>query len=133
MLTISLEVVNMDCNKDKEKQVDNLINLVENHTRTQRHLEQYSHIGDPDNTENARDKQEVREEQIDILKDKIVGNDTNTETKEEQMSNLLDNYISSEGYIQKNQDHMSKEMIQNMQKKQENRQEQLDNLKNNIE
>lgn len=28
----------MDCNKDKEKQVDNLINLVENHTRTQRHI-----------------------------------------------------------------------------------------------
>ena len=102
----------MDCNKDKEKQVDNLINLVENHTRTQRHLEQYSYIGDPDNTENARDKQGVREE---------------------QMSNLLENYISSEGYMQKNKEHMSKEMIQNMQKKQENRQEQLDNLKNNIE
>lgn len=49
------------------------------------------------------------------------------------MSNLLENYISSEGYIQKNKEHMSKEMIQNMREKQENRQEQLENLKNNIE
>lgn len=62
-----------------------------------------------------------------------MGNDDNSETKEEQMSNLLENYISSEGYIQKNKEHMSKEMIQNMREKQENRQEQLENLKNNIE
>lgn len=29
----------------KERQLENLENLVENHTRTERHLEQYSHIG----------------------------------------------------------------------------------------
>ena len=38
----------------KERQIDNLINVVENHTRTQRHLEQYSEIGNPKNKQNAR-------------------------------------------------------------------------------
>ena len=37
----------MEQNKEKkEKQVENLVNLVEEHTRTERHLEQYSNIGD---------------------------------------------------------------------------------------
>ena len=50
----------------KDRQLDNLINLVENHTRTKRHLEQYSHIGNPENKENARKIQEIREEQINM-------------------------------------------------------------------
>ena len=37
----------------KDRQLDNLINLVENHTRTKRHLEQYSNIGNVENKENA--------------------------------------------------------------------------------
>lgn len=49
----------------KDRQLDNLINIVENHTRTERHLEQYSHIGNPENKENARKIQDIREEQID--------------------------------------------------------------------
>jgi len=40
----------------KNKKVDNLINIVENHTRTERHLEQYSDIGDPIYKEMAVDK-----------------------------------------------------------------------------
>ena len=43
----------------KDRQLDNLINLVENHTRTKRHLEQYSHIGNPENKENARKIQDI--------------------------------------------------------------------------
>ena len=42
---------------------DNLTNLVENHTITKRHLEQYSEIGDPQFKEMAREKQEKREEE----------------------------------------------------------------------
>ena len=62
----------------KDRQLDNLINLVENHTRTKRHLEQYSHIGNSENKENARKIQDIREEQIEDLKDKIKGNDKQT-------------------------------------------------------
>ena len=39
----------------KERKVENLIDLVENHTRTERHLEQYSHIGNPKYKEMARE------------------------------------------------------------------------------
>ena len=48
-------------NNDKEKkerQLDNLTNLVENHTRTKRNLEQYSEIGNKENKDIARKKQE---------------------------------------------------------------------------
>ena len=47
----------MEQNNDKkEKQVENLVNLVEKHTRTERHLEQYSNIGSREGKERARDK-----------------------------------------------------------------------------
>ena len=38
---------NNDDQEKKGRQLDNLTNLVENHTRTKRHLEQYSEIGYP--------------------------------------------------------------------------------------
>ena len=46
-----------NCGKQKKiNQLENLENLVENHTKTERHLEQYSHIGNRDNIENSRYK-----------------------------------------------------------------------------
>jgi len=59
-------------NDKKERKIDNLINLVENHTRTERHLEQYANIGDPKFKEMAKEKQAVREEQIDNMITKQV-------------------------------------------------------------
>lgn len=111
----------------KGRQLDNLINLVENHTRTKRHLEQYSHIGNPENKENARRIQDIREEQIDELKNQIKGiNDT--QTKEEQLENVIEKYINAQGYIINNEDNMSEEQLNNMEKKQDNREIQIENL-----
>ena len=111
----------------KERQLDNLINIVENHTRTQRHLEQYSHIGNSENKENARKIQDIREEQINELKDKIKGvNDK--QTREEQLENVIEKYINAEGYIRNNEDNMSEEQLNNMEKKQDNREIQIENL-----
>lgn len=65
---------NMDITREQEKKdrkLDNLINIVEKHTRTERHLEQYSDIGNPLNKQNAREKQELREKQIDEIKKAI--------------------------------------------------------------
>lgn len=112
----------------KDRQIDNLINLVENHTRTKRHLEQYSHIGNPENKENARKIQEIREEQIDELKDKIKGN--YKQTREEQLENVIEKYINTAGYIRNNEDNMSEEQLNNMEKKQDNREIQIENLDN---
>lgn len=118
---------NFDENK-KDRQLDNLINLVENHTRTKRHLEQYSNIGDEENKEHAREIQEIREEQIDDLRDKLNGNG-DIQTREEQVENLEQRYESTQGYIENNKDNMNKEMLRKLEEKQEKRRIQLDNLK----
>lgn len=119
---------NFDENKKKDRQLDNLINLVENHTRTKRHLEQYSNIGDEENKEHAREIQEIREEQIEDLRDKLNGNG-DIQTREEQVENLSQRYESTQGYIENNKDNMNEEMLRNLEEKQEKRRIQLDNLK----
>jgi len=111
----------------KERQLENLENLVENHTRTERHLEQYSNIGDKDNKENARDKQEIREQQILELENKILGLDSN-EIPEVQLENLKERYKSVETYINNNKDKISQEDLQQLEEKQANRREQIANL-----
>lgn len=114
----------------KEKQLNNLINITEKHTRTERHLEQYSHIGSKENKENARRKQELREKQIEDLKSAIKEDD-DIQTQEEQLENLKNRYISTTGYIKHNKDRMNEEMLENLEKKQENRKIQLENLEDN--
>ena len=109
---------NFDENRKKDRQLDNLINLVENHTRTERHLEQYSHIGDKDNKEHARKIQEIREEQIEELRDKLNGNG-DIQTREEQIENLERRYELTNGYINNNKDDMNAEALQNLEQKQE--------------
>ena len=119
---------NFDENKKKDRQLDNLINLVENHTRTKRHLEQYSHIGDEQNKEHAREIQEIREEQIDDLREKLNGYG-DIQTREEQVENLEQRYVSTQGYINNNKDNINEQMLRNLEEKQEKRRIQLDNLK----
>ncbi|MCH5138724.1 hypothetical protein JMF89_16215, partial [Clostridiaceae bacterium UIB06] len=43
------EVEKRRLQEQNEHRIDQLIDTVENYTRTERHLEQYSHIGDPKN------------------------------------------------------------------------------------
>ena len=122
---------NEKCKKQKKiNQLENLENLVENHTRTERHLEQYSHIGNRDNIENSRYKQEDREEQIEELKNKIICENQN-ESKEEQAQNIVKNYISTDKYIENNFDNISADALNNLNKKQHNRRIQLENLEEN--
>ena len=119
---------NFDNNRKKDRQIDNLINLVENHTRTERHLEQYSHIGNQNNKEHAREIQEIREEQIEDLRGKLNGTG-DIQTREEQIENLERRYELTEGYIKNNKKDMNSEMLQNLEEKQQKRRIQLDNLK----
>ena len=116
-------------NQKKENQVDNLMNLVERHTRTERHLEQYSEIGNKENKDRAREKQNIREEEMNNLKSKIVNNN---ETKTEQYQNLAENYKRAQSYMEDNYENISQERLQNMQNRQNNRREQIENLSENI-
>ena len=100
-----------------------------NHTRTKRHLEQYSEIGDKENKEHARKIQEVREEQIEELENKILGREDN-ESQEEQLENLKENYDNTQNYIKNNQETIDDQMMRNLQEKQQHREEQINFLEN---
>lgn len=114
----------------KERQLDNLINTVERHTRTERHLEQYSNIGNPYFKDEAREKQSVREKQIVDLKGHIMG-EFDKITPEEHLENLVENYEGAEGYINNNRDNLSREQLDNMEKRQANRRVQMQNIVKN--
>lgn len=114
----------MEDYEKKDRQLENLENLVENYTRTQRHLEQYSEIGNPENKENARKVQKVREEEIKNLETQIKGENTRI-TPEEHLENVKEKYYNAEGYIENNKDSMNEDMLRNLQEKQQHREEQI--------
>jgi hypothetical protein len=113
---------------ENERRVDDLINLVENKTRTERHLEEHSDIGDPDRLHHVYEVQNVREEQIQNLKSAIVYGDNNKNSTEDQLENLKKNYTFAKGYIEHNADHMDSKALENLNEKQENRKDQMDIL-----
>ena len=113
--------------ENKERQLENLENLVENHTRTERHLERYSHIGSKENKDNAREKQEIRERQIIELENKILGLDSN-QIPEVQLENLKERYTSIQGYLENNKDKMPQDILEQLEVKQKHRLEQIANL-----
>jgi len=112
----------------KGRKIDNLINLVENHTRTERHLEQYSNIGKPEFKKQARDKQDIREKQIDELKYQLCGSEKCAPTAKEQIEDIKENYELGKQYYERYKENMSEEDLQNLQRKQENRKTNLQNL-----
>jgi hypothetical protein len=115
---------------ENKNKVEELINVVDNYTRTQRHLEQYSDIGDPKNVEHARKIQNVREEEINNLTNKIsYGNGRTDTTVNDEINNLEKNYMYAEGYLDHNAEHMPKEDFKNLKEKQENREEKINELK----
>lgn len=119
-------------NDKKEKKVENLINLVENHTRTERHLEQYSNIGDPTFREMARDKQNVREEQIETLKNQLT-NDYPKISPKEHLENTKESYERNKNYLENNFENLSYEQINNMAERQQNQQKQINELSKDID
>ncbi len=120
---------NFDNNEKKDRQIENLENLVERHTRTQRHLEQYSEIGSHENKENAREIQKIREEQIKELESKLKDEDKYI-SPEEHLENLKENYRNTQGYIENNKESMDQQMLDNLLEKQQHREEQIDFLEN---
>ena len=119
-------------NKKNERKIDNLINLVENHTRTERHLEQYSEIGDPKYKEMAREKQSIRENQINSLKDQLT-NENKKMSSEEHLESLKESYEKNQNYLENNFDTMSEEQAKNMLKKQIHQEQQLDQMSKHID
>lgn len=115
-----------DVETQNEKRIDQLINLVEKHTRSERHLEEHSDIATPENIEHSKEVQRQREAEINNLKNVIAhGKNANVD----EVSNLQRNFEFTEGYLQNNSDSMDKETLESTKEKQEHRQDQLDNFR----
>ncbi|CAM2737352.1 hypothetical protein HAHI6034_03555 [Hathewaya histolytica] len=119
--------------KANEREVKNRLNelerTMENYVRTERHLEQHSDIASREQLENAKSIQESRREDMQELENSIVhGNDVENNTPEQQLENLKDNYVSTQGYLNHNSENMSREDLSNLKEKQENRKEQMDRM-----
>lgn len=104
--------------RQNENRIDQLINTVENHTRTERHLEQCSHIGDPKRLSHAKDVQKEREEEIQSLKNTIV---YGSQYDDNNIENLKENYEDTKEYVDHFGSKMDEKTLQNIEEKQENR------------
>lgn len=110
---------------ETENRIEELITAVENHTRTERHLEQHSDISSPEQLSDVQNIQKIREDNISTLKNKIVYNDGGPTSEKE---NIKKNIEFTSGYINHNKDHMNQNQLQNMLEKQENRHKKLNEL-----
>jgi len=119
-----MSIIREDDVYKKERQVNQLVNLVEKQIRTQRHLEEHSDISSSQqNLEHAKELNRERQTEIDNLKNILVyGNNINNNYKNNTEKRLL----YTEGYLNHNADHMSEQSFKNTKAKQENRKNQLD-------
>ncbi|GIM28543.1 hypothetical protein CPJCM30710_12090 [Clostridium polyendosporum] len=107
-----------------KNQVNQIIETVENYTRTQRHLEQNQDITSEEQKHQADRIQNERREEINNLTNKVVyGDNYNVNDKE----NLKENYEKAQTYMKYNAEHMSSEDLSNLKEKQMNRKEHLRN------
>ena len=112
---------------ENERRVEHLVDLVEAHTRTERHLEEHSDISkSPENIQHAKEVNHEREQEIRNLKNNHAqGENYNNNQKENTEKRLR----YAEGYLNHNADHMKEENLKNAKAKQEHRKEQLDQMK----
>lgn len=110
---------------ETSNRIEELENIVECHTRTQRHLEAHSDISSPKKISEAIEKQSQREDHIEILEDKIA---TGQRSPSNESEGLEKNYTFAKGYMEHNQEHMSEEALENMKEKQQNRRDKMSGL-----
>lgn len=119
--------IHMDQEDDKrERRVEQLVNLVEKKTRTERHLEEHSDISaSQSNIEHAKQINRERQSEIDNLKNILAhGENYNNNYKENTEKRLL----FTEGYLNHNAEHMNLTSFKNAKAKQEHRKEHLDRM-----
>ncbi|MFT8313853.1 MAG: hypothetical protein ABF633_06295 [Clostridium sp.] len=112
--------------QEKLNRINELENVVEKYTRTERHLEQHSDIANDDSIDEAKDKQKKRRDEITSLENKIIHEEGGATNEKE---NLKKNIQYGEGYLDHNADNMSRSDLQNLKDRQENRKDTLNTLK----
>ena len=108
-----------------EHRIEELLNINNRYVRTQRHLEQYSDISDPENLRHASEIQEERENRMENLKD-IIAYGKHEEVDE--VENLERNLEYTDGYLEHNASRMDEFSLNKSMEKQAHRKEQLEFL-----
>lgn len=109
------------------RRVDQLIDVVEKHTRTERHLEQNLGKSSLDDVRHALKVQEEREREIRNLRNIIAYG----KHDHDELRNLSRNYAFSNNYLNHYAARMDEETLEKTEEKQENRKMQLESLEKN--
>lgn len=103
---------------ETKNEIKQLENLVEKHARTERHFENGAKYSSPEAIKSAEEKQKRREDQINTLEVKIMGDTT---SPHEEKEHLEETYRETREYIDHNKDHMDEQSLKNIKEKQANR------------
>lgn len=109
------------------RRVEQLIDVVEKHTRTERHLEQNLGVSSLDDVRHALKVQEEREREIENLKNIIAYG----RHDQDDLRNLNRNYTFASNYLDHYAARMDEDTLEKTKEKQENRKTQLDSLEKN--
>ncbi|MBU3179704.1 hypothetical protein [Clostridium psychrophilum] len=110
---------------EKANRIEALENIIQNHTRTERHLEKFSDINSLEKYSNTIIKQVSREDNIENLEEKILNNGQRNSANIEELEK---NYNFAKGYINHNKDHMDPQALKNMEERQQNRRAEMNEL-----
>jgi hypothetical protein len=108
-----------------ERRIEELLNINNRYVRTQRHLEQYSDISDPENLRHASRIQEERKDRMENLKNIIA---YGKHDQVDDVENLEKNLEYTQGYVENNASHMDEFSLRKTLEKQAHRKEQLEFL-----
>ena len=110
---------------EKANRIEALENIIQNHTRTERHLEKFSDINSLEKYSNTIIKQVSREDNIENLEEKILNNG---QRSSDNIEDLEKNYNFAKGYMEHNKDHMNPQALKNMEERQQNRRAEMNEL-----
>ena len=110
------------------RRVEQLIDVVEKHTRTERHLEQNLGMSNIEDVKHTLKVQEEREHEIENLKNIIA---YGKHEKNDELKNLSRNYSFAGNYLNHYEGRMDPTTLEKTKIKQANRKEQIETLKDN--
>lgn len=112
----------------QSRRINQLMHIVEKHTRTERHLEQHTDITELQNLKHALKIQEEREQEIARLKELVVhGKHGNGNERD----NLQRNFVYTSRYLDHHSGKMDEFTLQSTIEKQQHRKDQLSFIREN--
>jgi hypothetical protein len=114
-----------ELDKVNERRIEQIIDVVEKHTRTERHLEQNLDIISPKDMRRTMEIQRDREKEIQNLKN-IVS--YGKHEQDDELENLTRNYSYTNNYLEEFADEMDEKTLERTKEKQRNRKDQIGSI-----